>query len=326
MTARTTRRQTPPAKRTGLSPRLRTRSAVAGALAVTGALLLAGCGDQTDSADKGPAKDVDTKAPLYAKLPKEIQDKGAINAGTDAAFKPMEYKAGERIAGFDPDLGAALGKELGVPVRFSNGTFDGLITSMQSKRYDIVMSSVSDTEDRRKGLDESGKKVGEGIDFVDYFDAGFSVLVQRSNPQHVKSVDDLCGKKVAVQQGTVSHDIVKAQSAKCAKSGKGKIALEPFESDDEVRVRLKGGGVAASVADYPVAAYAAKSGKDFTVVGDQMQSGPYGIAVDKDNKQLRDALKAAMDKVIANGEYAKLLEKWGLEAGAVKKAQINGGS
>jgi polar amino acid transport system substrate-binding protein len=238
----------------------------------------------------------------------------------------MEYKEGAKIAGLDPDLAKALSKELGVPVQFSNGTFDGLITSMQSKRYDIVMSSVSDTRDRREGLDEKGKKIGEGIDFVDYFNAGFSVLVQRSNPEGIKGVDDLCGKKVAVQQGTVSHDIVKAQAAKCAKGGKGKISLEPFESDDEVRVRLKGGGVAASVADYPVAAHAAKSGKDFKVVGDQLQSGPYGIAVAKDSKQLRDALKAAMDEVIKNGEYQKLLKKWGLEAGAVKKAQINAGS
>lgn len=317
MTASTTRR----------TARVRPRLAAAGAVAAAAALLLAGCGDQTDSASGGgDAKSVDEKAPLYGKLPAGIKDKGVIKAGTDAAFKPMEYKDGAKITGFDPDLAKALGKELGVPVQFSNGTFDGLITSMQSKRYDIVMSSVSDTKDRREGLDEKGKKIGEGIDFVDYFNAGFSVLVQRGNPEKVQGVGDLCGKKVAVQQGTVSHDIVKAQAAKCVKDGKGKLALEPFESDDEVRVRLKGGGVAASVADYPVAAHAAKSGKDFKVVGEQLESGPYGIAVDKDSAQLRDALKSAMDAVIENGEYEKLLKKWGLEAGAVKKAQINGGS
>jgi polar amino acid transport system substrate-binding protein len=66
-------------------------------------------------------------------------------------------------------------------------------------------------------------------------------------------------------------------------------------------------------------------GNDFQVVGDQVEAAPYGIAVAKNNTQLRDALQAAMDAIIKNGEYEKILTKWGVTDGAVKAATINGG-
>lgn len=67
-------------------------------------------------------------------------------------------------------------------------------------------------------------------------------------------------------------------------------------------------------------------GNDFQIVGEQVEAAPYGIALAKDNAQLRDAIKAAMDAIIANGEYQKVLDKWGVAEGAVTEAKINGGS
>ncbi len=110
MTARTTRRQVTATAR-------RARTAVPVALAVTGALLLAGCGDQTDGASES-SKVEGSKAPLFDKLPKKVQDKGVIKVGTDAAYKPMEYKIGNEIVGLDPDLADAMSKELGVRFEF----------------------------------------------------------------------------------------------------------------------------------------------------------------------------------------------------------------
>lgn len=317
MTARTTRR--PALTRAG-----RARIVAPVAIAVTGALLLAGCGDQTDSASGG--KKSGSKAPLFAKLPKKIQDKGVIKVGTDAAYKPMEYKQGAKIVGLDPDIATELGKQLGVRFEFANGTFDGLITSMQTGRFDLIMSSMTDTKDRQQGLDDKGKKAGKGVDFVDYLTAGSSILVQKGNPKKIDSVDKMCGKKVATQRGTTSHEILKKQTAKCRKDGKKAIDIEPYDTDDEARVRLQAGGVVADISDFPVAANAAKSGKKFEVVGDQMQSAPYGMAVTKGNDKLSGALKAAMTKVIEDGSYKKALKKWGVEDGAVSAAKINGGS
>lgn len=319
MTASITRRTT-----------ARTRIAAVGAIAVAGSLLLTACGDQTDKAskDSGTPKTSDS-APLADLLPQAIKDKGVIKVGSDIAYPPVEFKDDSgKIIGIDPDLGAALGKQLGVTFEFQNGTFDTLITGLRSKRYDLAMSAMTDTKDRQEGIDsETKKKVGEGVDFIDYFTAGVSIYTKKGADQGIKAWSDLCGKKIAVQRGTVSHDLAKAESSKCG--SKGKIAIEQFDNDLEAQTRLRAGGADAGSSDFPVAAYAVKTsggGKDFQIVGEQVEAAPYGIAVAKGSTELRDAVKAALDAIIKNGEYDKIIAKWGVKDGAVTEAKINGGS
>ncbi|WUD73242.1 ABC transporter substrate-binding protein [Streptomyces sp. NBC_00510] len=313
MTARTTRRST-----------VTSRFAAVGAIAVAGALVLTGCGDQTDKGGSSSASSDASKAPLFDKLPKSVQSAGVLKVGSDIAYPPVEFVKDGKNVGIDPDLADAMAKQLGVKVEFNNGTFDTLLTGLRAKRYDMVMSAMSDTKDRQEGVDSStGKKVGEGVDFVDYFTAGSSVIVKKGNPEGITSLADLCGKKVAVQRGTTSQDLLKAQ--KCDKP----MSIEPFDTDTEAQTRLKAGGVVADVSDFPVAAYAVKTsggGNDFELAGEQVEAGPYGIAVSKSNTELRDALQAALTAVIKDGSYTKVLEKWGVTDGAVTEAKINGGS
>ncbi|MER6999626.1 ABC transporter substrate-binding protein [Streptomyces sp. NPDC000410] len=323
MTASTTHR--PTAARTRTS-----RLAAAGAIAVAGALLLTACGDQT--AGNGAARTPDAAgAPLAEMLPQAIRDKGEIKVGSDIAYPPVEFKDGSgKTVGIDPDIADALGKQLGVTFKFENGTFDTLITGLRSKRYDIAMSAMTDTKDRQEGVDsETGKKVGEGVDFVDYFTAGVSIYTKKGDDKGIKTWADLCGKKIVVQRGTVSEDLAKAESTKCEKAKKGKITIEAFDNDQQAQTRLRAGGADAGSSDFPVAAYAVKTsggGNDFQIVGEQVEAAPYGIAVAKNNTELRDALKAALDAIIKNGEYKKIVDKWGVDAGAVTEAKINGGS
>ncbi|MFD6433003.1 ABC transporter substrate-binding protein [Streptomyces venezuelae] len=312
--------------RTTAGKSAKSRMATVGAIAVAGALLLTGCGDQTDSAKEGGGKE--NNAPLFDKLPKKIQDKGVINVGTDAQYAPMEFEEGGKIVGIDPDLAAALGKELGVEFKFTSGTFDGLITSLNSGRQDVVMSAMSDTKKRQQGLDDKGKKVGTGVDFVDYFMSGVSLLVKKGNPEGIESMDDLCGEKVAVQRGTIYEDTFKAQSTKCKKDGKKALDIGAFENDAEAQTRVKSGGAVADLNDSPVSQHIAKTaggGKEFEVTGGITDAGPFGIAVSKKNPELRDALKAALDAIIKNGEYEKVLAKWQVKDSAVKKATVNAG-
>ncbi|MGP3926624.1 ABC transporter substrate-binding protein [Streptomyces sp. 8N616] len=320
MTASTTRR---PAA-------ARTRLAAAGAIAVAGALLLTACGDQTEKGGNGDSTAAGAEAPLFSKLPKDIQDSKVIKVGSDIAYPPVEFKEGGKTVGLDPDLADAMGKELGVRFEFQNGTFDTLLTGMRSGRYQIAMSAMTDTKERQNGVDpETDKKIFEGVDFVDYFTAGVSIYTKKGQTKGIETWDDLCGKTVVVQRGTVSHDLAKDQSAKCKKGGEKVITIEPFDTDVEAQTRLRAGGADAGASDFPVAAYAVKTsggGKDFELVGEQVEAAPYGIAVGKKNTQLRDALKAALESVIKNGEYDKLMDKWGVQDGAVKEIKINGGS
>ncbi|MFD4787685.1 ABC transporter substrate-binding protein [Streptomyces sp. NPDC058459] len=315
MTASSTRRTT-----------ARSRLAAVGAIAVAGSLLLTGCGDQTKSKDSGST--TDSSAPLAKLLPSALRDKGEIHVGSDIHYAPVEFKdSSGKVVGIDPDIAAALGKQLGVKFTFDEGTFDGLLTGLRSGRFSMAMSAMTDNKNRQEGVDpDTGKKVGEGVDFVDYLTAGVSIYTRKGDTGGITGWSDLCGKKLAVQRGTVSEDLAKQEAKKCP-AGK-KIAIEPFDDDEQSQTRLRSGGVDAASSDFPVAAYAVKTsggGKDFEVVGDQVEAAPYGIAVAKKDTQLRDALKAALDAIVKNGEYAKILKKWGVQDGAVKEAAVNGG-
>ncbi|MFC4032492.1 ABC transporter substrate-binding protein [Streptomyces polygonati] len=314
-----------------------TRLTAVAAVAVAGTLVLTGCGDQTKK-DNSPssagtsgssgatASATKAGAPLFAKLPKKYQDAGVIKVGTDASYAPMEQTENGKIVGIDPDIGDALAAQLGVRFQFTNGTFDGLITSLYTGRSDAVMSAMSDTKARQQGLDDSGKKTGKGVDFVDYYNSGSSLLVKKGNPKGIKALADVCGQTVAVQRGTIYEDAFKKQKTACGSKG---LTIQAFDTDAEAQTRVRAGGAVADLNDTPVAAYIAQksgNGNDFEVAGSPADAGPFGIATDKTNTQLRDALKAAMDAIIADGTYAKVLQKWNSSSGAVQQAAINGGS
>ncbi|MEE1938824.1 ABC transporter substrate-binding protein [Streptomyces sp. TRM 70361] len=326
MTARTNRSLST----AGGSPRpsARRRLAAVGAVVVAGSLLLTACGDQTDGGgdgDGGKKSESANAAPLHDKLPADIRKAGVIKVGSDIAYAPVEfYDENDQITGIDPDLADALEKQLGVEFEFSNGTFDGLIIGLNSDRHDIIMSAMTDTKQRQEGLDDEGNKVGKGVDFVDYFRAGSAILVKKGNPEGIESLDDLCGRTVALQRGTANEELAETQSEKCDKP----IEILAFDKDTEALLQVKQGRAVADINDYPVAAYNAKTsggGDDFEVVGDQINAAPYGIAVSKEDTELRDAIKAALDAIIDNGEYRKVLEKWEVVEAGVEEATINGG-
>jgi polar amino acid transport system substrate-binding protein len=292
------------------------RLAVALAAAVT-VVAAAGCGGTSDAAKP---KNTDAPAPLGAELPAEYRQAGKLVVGADISYAPMEYydSDGTTVLGFDKDLADAIGKQLGVRMEFRNASFDGLVTALRSSRIDVVMSGMSDTKERQ-----------QRVDFVDYYRAGAMLIVRKGNPEGLKSIADLCGRTVAVQRATTQEGYAQEQSAKCAKSGGQPIQILSFDRETEALLQVKQGRAAAGLEDYPVATYNARTaggGNDFEVVGEQIGAGPLGIAVAKEQTALRDAIKKALDALVASGDYRKLVEKWNMPAGALTQITINAGS
>ena len=189
------------------------------------------------------------------------------------------------------------------------------------------MSAMTDTKDRQEGLDDNGKKAGKGVDFVDYFTAGVSLPPRRATTRASRP-GTTCAARRSPSSAAPSRRPRQGPGEEVQGGRQEGITIEAFDNDAEAQTRLKAGGAVADLNDFPVAAYAAKTsggGNDFEVVGEQIDAGPYGIAVAKDNTELRDALKDALDAIIKNGEYDKVLEKWGVEDGAVTEATINAG-
>jgi polar amino acid transport system substrate-binding protein len=302
------------------TPRHFRPAAVTAAVAVS-LLALTACGSGYSSGGSGASSSAaqGSAAPLFKDLPKKYQDSGTIVVGSDIAYAPMEYydTDGTTVLGLDKDLTDALSEQLGVSFEWNNATFDGLITQLKSDRIDVAISGMSDTPERQKE-----------VDFVDYYQAGAMLLVQKGNPEGLKSMADLCGQTVAVQRGTTQEGYAQEQSKKCESDGKQPIKLLSFDRETEAMLQVKSGRAVSGMQDYPVAAYNARTsggGKDFEVVGDQIQAGPLGIAVGKDNAELRDVLQKALQAVIDDGTYEEILKKYDVPLGAVDEATVNGG-
>ncbi|GHH61889.1 hypothetical protein GCM10018781_09220 [Kitasatospora indigofera] len=293
----------------------------AAALTTASALLLTGCGGS--EASKDPA-DV-----VKAAVPKAQRTAGVLRIGSDLNYAPVEFRGADgKPDGLDPDLANALGKVLDLRVEIVDTPFDKLIPGLNGRQFDVAMSAISDTPQRRDALGEDGKPTGQpGVDFVDYFIAGTSIIVQKGNPKGIRTLDDICGRTVALQRGTTQDEIIGRQVAACSRQGKP-LQVHRFDSDAQALAEVAAGTAVAGFNDFPVAAYAAKTtdgGNRFEVTGSQSQSSPYGIAVNKSDTALRDAVAKGLDQLIRSGEYDKILAKWNVSAGAAQAAAINGG-
>jgi polar amino acid transport system substrate-binding protein len=274
--------------------------------------LVAACGGGSSGGSKQTVKtqsSVDSAA--AAKLPSALKSAGVVKVATDASYAPNEFFASDNktIQGMDVDLGKAIGTVLGVKFEFTNVSFDSIIPNLGS-RYDVGMSSFTDNKDREKV-----------VDMVDYFSAGTSFLAKKGSSLNPSSVADLCGKTAAVEKGTTQLDDLNAQKKKC------KLTVLAFPDQNGANLALQSGRADVVMADSPVAAYAAKqSNGQFALVGQPYGTAPYGIAVPKDaaHAGLAEAISMALTDLNKSGAYQQILQKWGVQAGAVTSFGLNG--
>ncbi|MFI6769191.1 transporter substrate-binding domain-containing protein [Streptomyces sp. NPDC050355] len=258
-----------------------------------------------------------------AQLPAEIRGKGVVTIGSDLTYPPMEFVRDGRPVGLDVDLANALGRELGVRCTFKNATFDTLLPGLHEGRFDLIMSAMTDTKDRHEG-NAGGSETGGGVDLIDYFRSGVAIVVRKGNPEGIEKPADLSGKTVAVQRGTLAHDFL----GELNRQVPAKLRIRPFDSSADVYDDVAERRSSACLDDYPVAVHTAATrshGGALELGGGQLQPLPLGIAVAKADTALRDAVRAALDRLIASGEYRRILKRWHVEGGAVERAVVNGG-
>jgi polar amino acid transport system substrate-binding protein len=292
------------------------------------AVLAAGCtgGGDRDAPSGGPAVS-EGLTDLGQRLPERIRSAREIRVGSDISYAPVEFydafapdvldrPVGEpepQVKGIDPDLANELGRALGVRFTFVNTGFDELIPDLQAKKFDVIISSMTATPERAKE-----------ISFLEYFQAGSSILVPKGNPGRIGSMDDLCGTTVTLQDSTIHEELVAAHQGQC---GADRIRARSLESGTQVVLEVKYKRADAALADFPVAAYNAKvsgQGNDFEVVGEQIDPGPYGIGVRKDDSDLQTVLQEALRTIIEDGSYDRVLTKWNVTDGALKSAGLTG--
>jgi len=281
------------------------------------AALIGGCGSSGSSSEatSTPAGSAAENAAAAKLVPAAVKSKGTLRVAADATYPPNESiaKNGKTVVGMDADLAKAIGGALGLKVSVVNGTFDSIIPGLASGKYDLGMSSFTDTKEREKT-----------VDFVTYFTAGTSFYVKSQGGPPVTGLADLCGRRVAVEKGTTQAADVTAQSKKCVAAGKPAVKLSVFPDQNGANLAINSGRADIGMADSPVAAYqVSKSGGQFKVVGKPYGTAPYGIAIPKGNG-MDKAVLAAVKALMADGRYAAILKRWGVLNGAIRSPQING--
>ena len=276
--------------------------------------LLTGCGSKPDDEAAGQSAVAFDQA-LHDSLPQAVRDRGYIRFVTDASYAPMESFAadGRTIVGFEPDLADAIGQVLGIKVQIVTGPFQTALDKVVDGTYDGVLSAMTDTVEREKKAD-----------FVDYLSAGSSIIVQRGNPRRVADLTGLCGNAVAIEKGTIQADLLHRSQSGC---GDRPMKINEYPTNADALLQLRTGRVVAVLNDFPAATHLATDSRTsnyYELASDaQYEPGPIGIPFAKGNGQLRDAVKGALDHVIATGTYADLLQRWNLSSGAVEAVSVN---
>lgn len=241
------------------------------------AVLLTGCAGEPDTKDVADGT------------------KKVLRVGTTADFPPFEFKAGsknEEYAGFDMDLIRAVGEELGYEVEIQNLAFDGLVPALNAGNIDVIISSVSITPQRQ-----------ERVLFTEpYYQSGLTIVVPMENTD-IKSLDDLVGKKVAVQISTTAEQRLKDMDG---------VQITEFSSSADTFMELKAGGVDAVVNDRPVNDYyiASTGNTNVRVVNEWSVTEDYAIAMDKKQSELCMKINEALKNIRDNGKYQEIHDKW----------------
>lgn len=287
-----------------------------GAVAACGSSSSGGGGSVTPSGGTSSSPSLPSGAdPTAAALvPASIRSKGTIVVAADATYAPNEFLAtnGTTVIGMDADLAHAIGTVLGLNINMKNITFDSIIPGLVDGRFDLGMSSFTDTKAREKQ-----------VNFVTYFKAGTSFFAKAQGAPPVTGLASLCGLKVSVESGTTEQTDATAQAKKCP-SGKSLTVLS-FPTQSAANTALASGRADVGMADSPVAAYqVAQSHGTFKLVGTPYGTAPYGIAVPKQAGSMDQAVLAAVKVLMANGTYKQILTHWGIQSGAITNPVING--
>lgn len=259
-----------------------------------------------------------TTAQSAADLPDRIQSAGKIVVGIETTYPPMGYKnpaTNERV-GFNVDLVNGIAKEMKLEVEWQEMSFEQLMTSLDSKRIDMIGTAISDYPSRR------GK-----LSFVDYLRTGAQPFTLAAKADVIKSENDLCGKKVGAPRTTSYYpETQKWSETNCAKDGRPAIAVEGTAGATATRLDLKQGRIDAAVLGPEYVAYLMQDEPGvYAYAGKPLIEGLFGLAFDKQETGLRDSVAEAVQRMISDGTYGELLKKYGLERQAVTEVTIDAG-
>lgn len=224
-----------------------------------------------------------------------------LKVAIDPTYEPFTFKTADgKPTGFDVDIASALCEQVKRKCVFVEQVWDSMIPGLQAKKYDVIISSMSITEDRLKVIDFTNK----------YYNTPSRVVVKKdvkfTGPASIK------GKKIGVLKGSTQE---KYSMGELKTAG---VEVVPYEAQDQVYLDIKSGRLDGTVADFVevTGGFLSKpEGKDYNLVGPELYTEKYfgtgvGIGLRKGDTALKNELNAAIKAIRANGTYKKINDKY----------------
>ncbi|EAK0450206.1 basic amino acid ABC transporter substrate-binding protein [Campylobacter upsaliensis] len=218
----------------------------------------------------------------------------SLRVGTAPNYKPFDYKEDAKLMGLDIDLVNEIAKREGIELTWVEMSFDGLIPALKTGKIDMIASAMSATEDRRKS-----------VDFSDVYYTTKNLYIKKKDNETLNSKEDLEGKIIGVQLGTLQEP-----AAKAIKDTK----VQSNESLSVVIMELKEGKIDAVVADKDVSTGYLKENADLIGFFEEEDgSEGFSFAFDKDKqKEAIEKFNKGLKDLKADGTYDQILTKYEL--------------
>ena len=296
-------------------------SALIAVVAFAAVVVAAGCGSSNnDNSSSGttasggnltatPGINVAKDDAIAGAAANAVTQSGQLSIASDATYPPMEFfgpSSNTTVIGADADISKALGQIMGLTPKVENTPFDSILPGLTAGKYDLGISSFTDSLDRQKTND-----------FVTYAQAGTSFYSSADASLDPKSLADLCGHSVAVEKGTTQQEDAQGQAGKC------QVDVQVYPDQNGANLAISSGRAELGMADSPVAAYIVEQSAGKFKLGSAYGIAPYGIAMKKGSalaQPVLDAVKA----LYADGTMQKIFDYWQLKDAAISNPQING--
>ncbi|MFC8845313.1 MULTISPECIES: transporter substrate-binding domain-containing protein [unclassified Micromonospora] len=295
----------------------RSRTALAAPAALLAlATVLAGCSSGDDTTAE-PVSSAAVDSALAAELPDAVKTAGAITAGALWETPPVisvTVSDTSTPVGVAPDLAAAVGSVLGVKVEWKNMQWPAQLPGVQSGSVDVLWGQVSATAEREKSV----------VDLVPFYKSTMALLLPADKASGVTGLASMCGKKVGLPVGSVQSKV--AQTVSDASCAGNPIKLAEYSGATAAISAVKAGTIDAWMdSTSSQEEVVEQSGATFAVAELPATEFPptyTSIAVGKSQPGLTKALLGAMQKIVADGTYGKIMAKYGMQGSEVTAQEV----
>lgn len=235
-----------------------------------------------------------SNVPAQADELEKLKESVEMRIAMSGQYPPFSFTNEQNeVVGFDVAIGSEIASRLGVKPKIVTTPFDGIIAGLLAKKYDAVVASMTITPEREKAVDFVGP----------YYHAGRTIVVKDSSP--VQKLEELNGKTVGVTMGDSHEKWAKAQ---------GDLTVRTYKGLPEMLIDLDAGRLDALVMDsIPVMIAVKETGQKVRILETPNIEGAreaLGIAIRKNNPELKAAMQKALNDMLADGTYEKISMEW----------------